>query len=259
MKLYNNNCFDILPIIPEKSIDMIICDLPYGITKCKWDTPIDLKQLWEQYNRIIKNNGVIALFGIEPFSSQLRLSNFKMYKYDWIWKKTQATGHLNANKQPLRAYENILIFYKKQPTYNPQKTQNHSPIHSYTKYIVTQNNTELYGKMNKELRGGGNTDRYPRNIIKFASDKQKCKLHTTQKPVALLEYLIRTYTNEKDIVLDNCMGSGSTGVAALKLGRQFIGIEIEPKYYKISLDRLNGIVTNGQISLDTIMEAKDEI
>jgi len=238
MKLYNNNCLDILPTIPNKSIDMILCDLPYGTTKCKWDKVIDLQQIWKQYTRIIKDNGAIALFAVEPFASELRLSNKKMYKYDWIWEKTQATGHLNANRQPLRAYENILIFYKKQPLYNPQKTQNHSPLHSYTKYIKTQNNTELYGRMNKELKGGGNTDRYPRNIIKFASDKQKCKLHTTQKPVALLEYLIRTYTKEKDIVLDSCMGSGSTGIACIETNRDFIGIELDEKYFYVARNRI---------------------
>lgn len=238
MKLYNNNCLDILPTIPNKSIDMILCDLPYGTTKCKWDKVIDLQQIWKQYTRIIKDNGAIALFAVEPFASELRLSNKKMYKYDWIWEKTQATGHLNANRQPLRAYENILIFYKKQPLYNPQKTQNHSPLHSYTKYIKTQNNTELYGRMNKELKGGGNTDRYPRNIIKFASDKQKCKLHTTQKPVALLEYLIRTYTKEKDIVLYSCMGSGSTGIACIETNRDFIGIELDEKYFYVARNRI---------------------
>ena len=199
------NCLDIMKEISSKSIDMILCDLPYGVTKCKWDIEIDLELLWQQYERIIKDNGVIALFGIEPFSSKLRLSNSKLYKYDWIWEKTQPTGHLNAHKQPLRAYENILIFYKKQPTYNPQKTTGHTAVNKYTKYIATQNNSQIYGKVNKQLSGGGNTDRYPRNVLKFASDKQKSKLHPTQKPVALLEYLIKTYTNEKETVLDNCM------------------------------------------------------
>lgn len=145
-----------------------------------------------------------------------------MYKYDWIWEKTNATGHLNSNRQPLRACENILVFYKKQCTYNPQKTQNHGPTHSYTKHIETQNKTEIYGKCNKELSGGGNTDRYPRNVIRFASDKQKSKLHPTQKPIALLEYLIKTYTSENEIVLDSCMGSGSTAVACINTKRKFI-------------------------------------
>lgn len=208
-----------------------------GITKCKWDKQINLELLWKEYERIIKDNGVIALFGVEPFASKLRLSS-RIYKYDWIWEKTQATNHLNANKQPLRAYENILIFYKNQCTYNPQKTQGHTAVHNYTKYIKTQNNTKLYGRANKELKGGGSTERYPRNIITFKSDKQKCKLHPTQKPVALLEYLIKTYTNENNTVLDNCMGSGSTGVACINTNRNFIGFEIEKEYFEIAQKRI---------------------
>lgn len=163
-----------------------------------------------------------------------------MYKYDWIWKKTQATGHLNANRQPLRTYENILVFYKKQPRYIPQKTQGHPPLHKYTKYIDTQNNTEIYGKCNKELSGGGNTDRFPTNIITFGSDKQKYKLHPTQKPVKLIEYLIKTYTNENETVLDNCMGSGSTAIACINTNRRFIGIELDEQYFNITKERING-------------------
>ena len=185
--LKQGNCLDFMKNIPDESIDMILCDLPYGTSKCKWDIELPLDMLWEQYSRVIKDNGVIALFGVEPFASKLRLSNLKLYKYDWIWEKTQATGHLNANKQPLRANENILIFYKKQPLYIPQKTEGHSPVHNYTKYVKTQNNTEHYGKMKKELKGGGNTDRYPRNIIKFSSDKQKIKLHQTKRQT--LQYM----------------------------------------------------------------------
>ena len=236
--LREGNCLEIMKNIPDKSIDMILCDLPYGITKCKWDTEINLDKLWEQYNRIIKDNGAILLFGIEPFASKVRMSNLKMYRYDWIWEKTAATGHLNANKMPLRASENIMVFYKKLPLYNPQKTKGHKPTHNFIKTLKTQNNTELYGKGNKIIHGGGNTDRFPRNIITFASDKQKSKLHTTQKPVALLEYLIKTYTNEGEIVLDNCMGSGSTGVACINTNRNFIGIEIDEKYFKIAKERI---------------------
>lgn len=236
--LKQGDCLELMQELRDKSIDMILCDLPYGITKCSWDKPLDLDKLWEQYCRIIKDDGVILLFAVEPFASQLRLSNPKIYKYDWIWEKTSATGHLNANRQPLRAYENILVFYKKQPTYNPQKTQGHTTTHSYTKYIETQNNTELYNKCSKEIVGGGNTDRFPRNIINFASDKQRSKLHPTQKPVALLEYLIKTYTNEGDVVLDSCMGSGSTAVACINTKRKFIGCEIEESYYNIAINRV---------------------
>lgn len=237
-ELYMGDCLEYMKMIKDKSIDMILCDLPYGITKCKWDKEIDLNKLWQQYNRIIKDDGAILLFAVEPFASKLRLSNLKMYRYDWIWEKTSATGHLNANKMPLRANENILVFYKKLPTYNPQKTQGHKPMHSYTKYLKTQNNTELYGRMNKVLSGGGSTERFPRNIIKFASDKQKIKLHPTQKPIALCEYLIKTYSNEGDIILDNCMGCGTTGIAAINLNRHFRGCEIDEKYYEICCDRI---------------------
>lgn len=240
IKLIRDDCLEAMKNIPNKSIDMILTDLPYGITKCEWDKEIDLNKLWEQYNRIIKDNGAILLFGTEPFASKVRMSNLKMYRYDWIWEKTAATGHLNANKMPLRASENIMVFYKKLPIYNPQKTQGHKPVNSYTKYLKTQNNTELYGKMNKVLSGGGNTDRFPRNIIKFASDKQKSKLHTTQKPVALLEYLIKTYTNEGELVLDSCMGSGSTAVACANTNRSFIGMEIDEKYFNITKERIIG-------------------
>ncbi len=155
MQLYNGDCLEVMKSIPDKSIDLILCDLPYGITKCKWDTPIDLFAMWNQYNRIIKDNAPILLFAQTPFDKVLGSSNLSMLKYEWIWEKTQATGHLNAKKMPMKAHENILVFYKKLPIYNPQKTTGHKPIHSYTKYIKTQNNTELYGYMKQEISGGG--------------------------------------------------------------------------------------------------------
>lgn len=232
------DCLKLMNDIPDKSIDLILCDLPYGTTKCSWDSVIDLQELWKHYERVIKDNGAILLFAQTPFDKILGVSNLKLLRYEWIWEKTQATGHLNAKKMPMKAHENILVFYKKLPTYNPQKTSGHSPIHSYTKYVKTQNNTELYGYMGKEISGGGETDRYPRSVIVFPSDKQKTHLHPTQKPVALLEYLIKTYTNEGDRVLDNCMGSGSTGVACKNLNRNFIGIEIDEKYFEIAKRRI---------------------
>ncbi len=239
--LLQGDCLELMKEIKDKSIDMVLCDLPYGTTKCKWDTPINLNLLWQEYNRIIKNHGVILLFAQTPFDKILGCSNLSMLRYEWIWEKTQATGHLNANKMPMKAHENILVFYKHLPTYNPQKTNGHEPIHSYTKYISTQNNTELYGRMNKEISGGGATDRYPRSIITFSSDKQICHLHPTQKPTNLLEYLIKTYTNENDWVLDNCMGSGSTGVACVNTNRNFIGIELDKKYFEIAKERIENI------------------
>ena len=238
-KIYNGDCLNLIPkFIDDKSIDMIFCDLPYGTTNAKWDSVIDLQKLWIEYERIIKDNGVILLFAQSPFDKILGTSNLKLLKYEWIWEKTQATGHLNAKKMPMKAHENILVFYKKPPTYNPQKTTGHKPINKYTKYITTQNNTELYGKMNKEISGGGETDRYPRSVITFASDKQKLKLHSTQKPLSLIEYMIKTYTNEGDLILDNACGSGTTGKGAKNLNRNFILMELDENIYKIAHDRV---------------------
>lgn len=168
----------------------------------------------------------------------LGASNLKLLRYEWIWEKTSASNHLNCNRMPMKAHENILVFYKHLPIYNPQKTHHHKPTHSYTKYIATQNNSEIYGKATKEVQGGWNTDRYPRSVQIFSSDKQKLALHPTQKPVKLLEYLIKTYTNENDIVLDNCMGSGSTGIAAINTNRRFIGMELNEKYFEIAKERI---------------------
>jgi len=239
--IYNGDCLELMPrLVEDKSIDMIFADLPYGTTKCKWDSVIDLPKLWSEYERVIKDNGVILLFAQSPFDKVLGASNLKLLKYEWIWEKTQATGHLNAKKMPMKAHENILVFYKKLPTYNPQKTNGHKPINSYTKYIKTQNNTELYGEMKREISGGGETDRYPRSVITFASDKQKSCLHPTQKPLSLVEYMIKTYTNPFDLVLDNTCGSGTTGVAAKKLNRQFILMEKDYEIFKTARKRIAG-------------------
>ena len=235
INLLHGDCLELMNDIPDKSVDMILCDLPYGTTRNKWDTPIDLNKLWEQYNRIIKDNGAIVLFAQTPFDKILGCSNIKMLRYEWIWEKTTATGHLNAKKMPMKAHENILVFYKKLPTYNPQKTTGHEPVHNYTKH---QDDGSNYGKTKVGVSGGGSTERYPRSIQVFKTDKQKAALHPTQKPVALLEYLIKTYTNENEVVLDNCMGSGSTGVACINTNRRFIGMEIEEKYFKIAKDRI---------------------
>lgn len=240
--LYNGDCLEVMKLIPDKSIDMIFCDLPYGTTKCKWDSVIDLSLLWNQYERIIKDNGAIVLFGQTPFDKILGASNLKLLKYEWIWEKTQATGHLNAKKMPMKAHENILVFYKKLPTYNPIKTSGHKPINSYTKYIDTQNNTELYGKMNREIVGGGETDRYPRSVLRYKSDKQTCKLHTTQKPLELCKYMIQTYTNEGMTVLDNCIGSGTTAVACNELNRRFIGIELDEIIFNGAKERIENTI-----------------
>ena len=235
INLYQGECLEIMKQIKDKSIDMILCDLPYGTTKCKWDVVIPFEPLWEQYNRIIKDNGAIALFGSEPFSSKLRISNLRMYKYDWIWKKTKAQGFLNSKKMPLKDYENICVFYKRLPVYNPQgiiygNFQNDRK----SKYIKGE---DIYGK-EKEF-GISHMSNFPKQIIEFSNPSGKGQLHPTQKPVELLEYLIKTYTNENDLVLDNCMGSGSTGVACKNLNRNFIGIELDENYFNIAKERID--------------------
>lgn len=219
VKLRKGDCLELMKDIPDKSIDMILCDLPYGTTDCKWDTVIPFEPLWEQYKRIIKDNGAIVLFGSEPFSTELRHSNIKEYSYDWKWIKTKPVGHLNANRKPMNKYEDVMVFSKRQTTYNPQGLVKIEP-----RLRKRTNKGGIYGKKagrSSVARFAG----YPNNILEFKSENGK--VHPTQKPIALLEYLIKTYTNEGEIVLDNCMGSGSTGVACLRTNRKFIGIELE--------------------------------
>ena len=235
MKLIKGDCLQILSEIPDKSIDMVCADLPYGTTQCKWDTVIDLQQLWQHYKRIMKDRGVIVLHAQTPFDKVLGASNLQMLRYEWIWEKTAATGHLNAKKMPMKAHENILVFYSELPKYRPQKTTGHKPVNSYTKH---QDDGECYGATKAGISGGGATDRYPRSVLQFPTDKQTCSLHPTQKPLALIEYLVRTYTDEGDTVLDNCMGSGTTGVACKNLKRDFIGIELEDTYFSIATNRI---------------------
>ena len=228
------DCLELMKDIPDKSVDLILCDLPYGTTQCKWDSVIPFDKLWTQYNRIIKDNGAIVLFGVEPFTSCLICNNLKNYKYSWVWEKSKATNYLNAKKQPLRAFEDICVFYKKQPTYNPQMIQG-KPYNKGTALRTT----DVYGtQIATEVKNEDGL-RYPRNVIYFKTAEAEGKVqHPTQKPVALLEYLIKTYTNEGDTVLDNCMGSGSTGVACKNTNREFIGMELDEKYYKIACERL---------------------
>lgn len=233
-QLYNADCFEIFPEIADASVDAIICDLPYGKTNCAWDSALPLEDLWAAYKRIIKPNGAIVLFGIEPFSSMLRLSNLGWFRYDWIWDKVKGTGFLNAKKQPMRNHEIISVFYNKQCTYNPIKTMGHERKTSCRK---KEDPSEIY---NPTLHDNfyDSTERYPRSIQVFSTDTQKEALHPTQKPIALLEYLVMTYTNDGDLVLDNCMGSGTTGLACKNLGRRFIGIEKEQKYFEIAKQRI---------------------
>jgi len=236
--LYLGDCLEVMKIIPDKSIDMILCDLPYGTTACKWDVIIPFEPLWEQYKRIIKDKGCIALFGSEPFSSYLRLSNIKWYRYDWIWEKNLSTGGMNANKIPLLDYETISIFYKKITTYNPQFLKGDT----YKIKRLKPHINSVYGKtgMRDIFLSKNDGIRFPKRIIKFNTERGK---HPTQKPVALLAYLIKTYTKEGETVLDNCMGSGSTGVACKHTNRKFIGIEWSPEephdiYFNIACKRI---------------------
>ena len=222
--------------IPDKSIDMILCDLPYGTTKNKWDSIIDLDELWNHYNRIIKDNGAIVLTAQTPFDKVLGVSNLKMLKYEWIWEKTSATGHLNAKKMPMKAHENILVFYKKPPTYIPQKTTGHERKVSTAKHKRNSKNSSNYGESSATTYDS--TERYPRSVQLFSTDKQKSSLHPTQKPVALFEYLIKTYSNEGETVLDKCMGSGTAAVACMNTNRNYIGFELDKDYYELANERI---------------------
>lgn len=229
------DCLERMLEIPDRSVDAIISDPPFGTTQCKWDSVVDLEQLWKQYKRIIKPNGAIVLFSQTPFDKVLGCSNLPMLKYEWVWEKTTATGHLNAKKCPMKAHENILVFYDKLPTYNPQMLTNQKPTNSFTK---RNGDGECYGQT-AVVSGGGSTTRYPRSVQIFKSDKQKIALHPTQKPIALMEYLVSTYTNETETVLDTFVGSGTTGVAAINLNRRFIGIEMDSTYFNIATKRIN--------------------
>lgn len=236
-QLIHGDCLDLLPSVPDGSVDMILCDLPYGTTRNAWDSVIDLPSLWGQYERVIKDNGAIVLTAQTPFDKVLGVSNLRLLRYEWIWEKPRATGHLNAEKMPLKAHENVLVFYKKAPTYNPQKTVGHKPVNSFTKHKGAGTN---YGSTKVGISGGGSTERYPRSVQVFSTDTQKSKLHSTQKPVALMEYLIKTYTNPGELVLDNAIGSGTTAVAAINTGRDFIGMEKDIVSFDKAWERIYG-------------------
>jgi len=235
-KIFNEDCLDGMKRIPDKSIDMILCDLPYWTTRNNWDSIIPLDLLWAQYERIIKDNGAIVLTAQTPFDKVLWVSNLKILKYEWIWEKTSATGHLNAKKMPMKAHENVLIFYKNPPTYNPQRTQWHDRKVSSAKHKENCKATTNYWTY--WLTSYDSTERYPRSVQTFPKDIQKSKLHPTQKPVALMEYLIKTYTNETETVLDNCMWSGTTAIACMNTKRNYIGFELDKWYFDIARSRI---------------------
>lgn len=232
VNLHYGDCLEILPTITDNSVDMLLVDLPYGTTACKWDSIIPLDKLWEQYNRICKNSAAMVFTAAQPFTTILAASNLNNFRYEWIWEKSQGTNPMNAKVMPLKSHENILVFYRNKPVYNPQ-------IWYSTPYSGFSSDTskigEVYGDAKSKHRDNPEGSRYPKTILKFKQEKGS---HPTQKPVGLMEYLIKTYTNEGDIVLDNTMGSGTTGVACMNTNRDFIGIEMDQKYFNIAKDRI---------------------
>jgi DNA modification methylase len=234
IQLHHADCLVRMRDIASASIDLILADLPYGTTRCKWDSIIPLAPMWEQYRRIIKPHGAIVLTACQPFTSALVMSNPEWFLYDWVWEKGAATGHLNAKRAPMRAHESVLVFSPGRPTYNPQMT------HGHKRKTATKrrDDTALYGKQDFEALPYDSTSRYPRSVQFFSSDKQRSRLHPTQKPLALMEYLVRTYSNTGETVLDNAMGSGTTGLACFNTGRIFIGIENDIDMFAIAQQRL---------------------
>jgi len=230
--LFQGDCLDIMPFIPDKSVQLILADLPYGTTACKWDSIIDLDLLWKQYKRIMTDNGAIVLTASQPFTTKLISSNYEMFRYEWVWEKTLFSNFALVKKQPAKLHENILVFYKKQPIYNPQMQEGKPYTDKPRKRTMGVINDAIGTKKAIDNKG----ERYPSSVQKFSNGNNKTE-HPTQKPLELMKYLIYTYSNENDMVLDNTMGSGTTCLAAKELNRKFIGIEKEPKYYEIACRR----------------------
>lgn len=267
-KVHHGDCLELMKKIPDESVDMILCDLPYGTTANKWDTIIPFEQLWKEYERIIKNNGAIVLTASQPFTSALVMSNPKMFRYEIVYEKTKGSGFQLANKMPLKSHENVLLFYKKLPTYNPQKhrvievDEIYENIESngkkYIKYLFENNLFKNFGKIDRRktlnspkqsenfpiasgkiIRKKDDGYRHPTSVQRFNNSNKTKLLHPTQKPVELFEWLIRSYTNEGDVVLDNCIGSGTTAIAAINTNRQWIGIELEEDYVDVANKRIS--------------------
>ena len=236
VNLLLGDCLDLLPTIADDSVDMLLVDLPYGTTACKWDSIIPLEKLWEQYNRVCKQSAAMVFTAAQPFTAILAASNIQNLKYEWIWEKPQGTNPMNAKVMPLKSHENILVFYRKKPTYNPQMWYStpYSGFKSDTAKIG-----EVYGSAKSKHRDNPEGSRYPKTVLKF---KQEKGFNPTQKPVNLMEYLIKTYSNPGETVLDNTMGSGTTGVACVRCGRNFVGMESDAEYYKIAEQRINEAV-----------------
>jgi len=230
--LFQGDCLDIMPLIPDKSVQLILADLPYGTTACKWDSILDLNLLWKQYKRIIKDNGAIVLTASQPFTTKLISSNYEMFRYEWIWEKTLFSNFALVKKQPAKLHENILVFYKKQPIYNPQMQEGKPYTDKPRKRTMGIIDDAIGIKKAIENKG----ERYPSSVQKYSNGNNGTK-HPTQKPLELMKYLIKTYSNENDMVLDNTMGSGTTCLAAKELNRKFIGIEKEANYYEIACRR----------------------
>ena len=248
--------------IEDHSVDMIFCDLPYGTTRNKWDSVIPLDLMWSEYLRITKPDGAIVLTAANPFDKYLAMSNIDNFRYDWIWHKNKATGHLNASKIPLKAHEYVLVFYRKLPTYNPQLTSGHKPMNAVLPKdnLPAPDRKRNYNHVEKRLGNtGGTTVRYPRDVQKFPviNNDDPMKFHPTQKPIGMIEYFIKTYSNEGDVILDNCMGSGSTIIACRNINRQYIGIEKDHDYFNKALEwiksynRIDPFVTDEEVSHDT--------
>lgn len=232
--LQQGDCLTLMQDLAPGSVDMVLADLPFGITRQAWDSALPMQRLWSAYERVVKRNGAVVLFAKPPFDKQLACSNLAMYRYDWVWEKTRATGHLNANRMPLQAHEYICVFYEKLPEYHPQKTTGHKPVNSY----YTRHSGECYGGAEAVSAGGGSTERFPRSVLRYAPTPNTDRLHPNQKPVELLEYLIQTYTSPGQIVLDNTMGSGSTVIASLKSGRYGIGMENDAAVFQTAKQRI---------------------
>ena len=231
------DCLELMAGLPDSSVDLCMTDPPYGTTQCKWDSAIPLGPMWDQLKRVVKPNGAIVLMGMQPFTSALVMSNTAMFKYCWYWNKVLPRGHLNAKKQPLRVIEDLAVFYAKQATYNPQKTTGHGRKRAVTRYAKTSEHPQVYGA-EKRHTSYDSTERYPNGLIEFSTGGRRAIQHPTQKPVALMEYMIRTYTNKSEVVLDFTMGSGTTGVAAMNSNRKFIGIELDLGYFETARGRI---------------------
>lgn len=236
--LQAGDCMKLLPKLDAGSVDLVLADLPYGTTQCRWDSPLPLDQLWAEYRRICR--GTVVLFSQAPFDKILGASNIKEFRYEWVWEKGNASGHLNSKRAPMKCHENILVFAAKKPTYNPIKTSGHVRKTAVKRRGDT---TPVYGKQDFDSLLYDSTDRYPRDVIKFASEKQRGSKHPTQKPLPLCEYLIQTHSNAGDVVLDNVMGSGTTGVAAVNLGRTFIGMELDEHWYGYAQRRIGAALS----------------